>query len=37
MNSNDVWFGNVNKQIAQANEDIIFRYDPQIRNWRLTY
>jgi SAM-dependent methyltransferase len=37
MNSNDVWFGNVNKQIAQANEDIVFRYDPQIRNWRLTY
>lgn len=37
MNSNDVWFGNVNKQIAQANQDIVFRYDPQIRNWRLTY
>jgi SAM-dependent methyltransferase len=37
MNSNDVWFGNVNKQIAQANQDIVFRYDPQIHNWRLTY
>ena len=37
MNSNDVWFGNVNKQITQANQDIVFRYDPQIHNWRLTY
>ena len=37
MNSNDVWFGNVNKQLAQANQDIVFRYDPQIHNWRLTY
>jgi hypothetical protein len=37
MNSNNVWFGNVSKHISKANCDVIFRYDPQIRNWRLTY
>jgi hypothetical protein len=37
MNSNDVWFGNVSKRIKTATRDIVFRYDSQIRNWRLTY
>lgn len=37
MNSNDVWFGNISKHIMGATKDIVFRYDPQIRNWRLTY
>jgi hypothetical protein len=37
MNCRDVWFGNVAKHIMGATNDIVFRYDPQIRNWRLTY
>lgn len=37
MNSNDVWFGNVSKHINKASRDIVFCYDPQIHNWRLTY
>jgi predicted RNA methylase len=37
MNCRDVWFGNISKHIMGATTDIVFRYDPQIRNWRLTY
>ena len=37
MNCRDVWFGNISKHIIGATTDIVFRYDPQIRNWRLTY
>jgi len=37
MNCRDVWFGNISKHIMGATTDIEFRYDPQIRNWRLTY
>ena len=37
MNCRDVWFGNIGKQITKPTSDIVFRYDPQIRNWRLTY
>jgi predicted RNA methylase len=37
MNCRDVWFGNIGKHIMGATRDIVFRYDPQIRNWRLTY
>jgi predicted RNA methylase len=37
MNCRDVWFGNISKHVMYANSDIVFRYDPQIRNWRLTY
>jgi predicted RNA methylase len=37
MNCRDVWFGNISKHIMHATTDIVFRYDPQIRNWRLTY
>ena len=37
MNCRDVWFGNIGKHIMGATTDIEFRYDPQIRNWRLTY
>jgi len=37
MNCRDVWFGNISKHIMDATTDIVFRYDPQIRNWRLTY
>jgi predicted RNA methylase len=37
MNSNNVWFGNVCKYIDQPTKDIVFYYDPLIRNWRLTY
>lgn len=37
MNCRDVWFGNISKHITEATCDIVFCYDPQIRNWRLTY
>jgi hypothetical protein len=37
MDCRDVWFGNISKHIMGATTDIEFRYDPQIRNWRLTY
>ena len=37
MNCRDVWFGNISKHIMYATTDIVFRYDPQIRNWWLTY
>jgi predicted RNA methylase len=37
MNCRDVWFGNISKHVMYATTDIVFRYDPQIRNWRLTY
>ena len=37
MDCRDVWFGNISKHIIGATTDIEFRYDPQIRNWRLTY
>lgn len=37
MNCRDVWFGNVSKYITNVTSDIVFRYDPQIHNWRLTY
>jgi predicted RNA methylase len=37
MNSNNVWFGNVCKYIDRPTKDIVFYYDPLIRNWRLTY
>lgn len=37
MNCRDVWFGNISKHVIGATTDIVFRYDPQIRNWRLTY
>jgi predicted RNA methylase len=37
MDCRDVWFGNISKHIMGATQDIVFRYDPQIRNWRLTY
>jgi predicted RNA methylase len=37
MDCIDVWFGNISKHIMGATTDIEFRYDPQIRNWRLTY
>jgi predicted RNA methylase len=37
MNCRDVWFGNISKHVMYANNDIVFRYDPQIRDWRLTY
>lgn len=37
MDCRNVWFGNVSKHIMRATTDIVFRYDPQIRNWRLTY
>ena len=37
MNCRDVWFGNISKHVMHATTDIVFRYDPQIRNWRLTY
>jgi len=37
MNCRDVWFGNISKHIMGATTDIEFRYNPQIRNWRLTY
>ena len=37
MNCRDVWFGNISKHIMGATTDIVFCYDPQIRNWRLTY
>ena len=37
MDCRDVWFGNISKHIMGATTDIVFRYDPQIRNWRLTY
>jgi predicted RNA methylase len=37
MNCRDVWFGNISKHIMGATTDIVVCYDPQIRNWRLTY
>jgi predicted RNA methylase len=40
LHSNKCWFGNVAKNIRdqfRTGNDIVFRYDPAIRNWRLSY
>jgi predicted RNA methylase len=40
LHSNKCWFGNVAKPIRdqfRTGNDIVFRYDPTIRNWRLSY
>lgn len=40
LDSNKCWFGNVAKSIFtqfQTGADIVFRYDPEYRCWRLSY
>lgn len=40
LHSNNCWFGNVAKPIRdqfRTGSDIVFYYDPTIRNWRLSY
>jgi hypothetical protein len=40
LSSNKCWFGNVAKPVRdqfRTGADIVFRYDPEIRNWRLSY
>jgi hypothetical protein len=40
LNSNNCWFGNVAKPIKdqfRTGSDIVFYYDPTIRNWKLSY
>jgi predicted RNA methylase len=40
LHSNKCWFGNVAKPIRdqfRTGNDIVFRYDPTIRNWKLSY
>ena len=40
LHSNNCWFGNVAKPIRdqfRTGSDIVFYYDPTIRNWKLSY
>lgn len=40
LHSDKCWFGNVAKPIRdqfRTGNDIVFRYDPTIHNWRLSY
>ena len=40
LHCDQCWFGNVAKNIRdqfRTGQDIVFRYDPDIRNWRLSY
>jgi hypothetical protein len=40
LHSDRCWFGNVAKTIQdqfRTGQDIVFRYDPAIRNWKLSY
>lgn len=40
LHSDSCWFGNVAKTIQdqfRTGQDIVFRYDPAVRNWRLSY
>lgn len=40
LHSDRCWFGNVAKTIQdqfRTGQDTVFRYDPAIRNWRLSY
>jgi protein-L-isoaspartate O-methyltransferase len=40
LRNDKCWFGNVAKNIRdqfRTGNDIVFRYDPAIRNWRLSY
>lgn len=40
LHSNNCWFGNVAKPIRdqfRTGSDIVFYYDPNIRNWKLSY
>ena len=40
LHSDRCWFGNVAKNIQdqfRTGRDIVFKYDPAIRNWRLSY
>jgi hypothetical protein len=40
LNHDQCWFGNVAKQIHRqfkTQHDVVFKYDPVIRDWRLKY